>query len=101
MLVTMKKDGSPRRIIDYKHLNNVIPRQTNITKSPFMCASACPQKKQKTILDAKDCYHSVVLEMGEVVKSLSSFVNLVVIGASVLVKDLSVAVTHTLTGSTI
>ena len=30
-----------------------------------MCASACPPKKQKTILDAKDGYHSVVLEMGE------------------------------------
>ena len=65
MLVTMKKDGSPRRVIDYKNLNNAIPRQTNITKSPFMCASACPQKKLKTILDAKDGYHSVVLEKGE------------------------------------
>ena len=65
MLVTMKKDGSPRRIIDYKNLNNVIPRQTNISKSPFMCASACPPKKKKTILDAKDGYHSVVLEKGE------------------------------------
>ena len=52
MLITMKKDGSPRRIIDYKNLNNAIPRQTNITKSPFMCASACPPKKLKTILDA-------------------------------------------------
>ena len=101
MLVTMKKDGSPRRIIDYKNLNNAIPRQTNITKIPFMFASACPPKKQKTILDAKDGYHYVVLKWGKVKKSLSSFVNLVVIGASVLVKDLSVAVTHTLTGSTI
>ena len=47
MLVTMKKDGSPRRIIDYKNLNNAVPRQTNITQSPFMCASACPQRKKK------------------------------------------------------
>ena len=61
----MKKDGSPRRIIDYKNLNNAIPRQTNITQSPYMCASACPAKKLKTILDAKDGYHSVVLENGE------------------------------------
>ena len=30
-----------------------------------MCASACPPKKLKTILDAKDGYHSVVLEIGE------------------------------------
>ena len=41
MIVTMKKDGSPRRIIDYKRLNEAIPRQTNIAQSPFMCASAC------------------------------------------------------------
>ena len=65
MLVTLKKDGSPHRIIDYKNLNNAIPCQTNITKSPFMCASASPPKKVKTILDVKDGYHSVVLEMGE------------------------------------
>ena len=65
MLVTMKKGGSPRRIIDYKNLNNAIPRQTNITQSPFMCASACPPKKKKTLLDAKDGYHSVILALGE------------------------------------
>ena len=31
MLVTMKKDGSPHRNIDYKKLNNAVPCQTNIT----------------------------------------------------------------------
>ena len=65
MLVTLKKDGSPRRIIDFKNLNNAIPRQTNITMSPFLCASACPTNKNKSILDAKDGYHSVELEEGE------------------------------------
>ena len=65
MLVTMKKDGSPRRIIDYKNLNNAIPRQTNITQSRFMCASAYPPKKKKIILEAKDGYHSVILALGE------------------------------------
>ena len=34
MLVTMKKDGSPCRIIDFKNINNAVPRQTNITQSP-------------------------------------------------------------------
>ena len=47
MLVTMKKDGLPRRIMDYKKLNNAIPRQTNIAKSPFLCASDCPAGKKK------------------------------------------------------
>ena len=65
MLVTMKKDGSPRRIIDYKNLNNAVPRQTHITQSAFMCASACPPSKKKSILDAKDGYHSVPIKKGE------------------------------------
>ena len=41
-----------------------------------MCASACPPKKKKTILDAKDGYHSVVLEprkSREVTKFLCEF----------------------------
>ena len=42
-----EKDGSLRRIIDYKQFNNAIPCQTNITQSPFMCASACPPKKKE------------------------------------------------------
>ena len=59
MLVTMKKDRSPRRGIDYKKLNDSVPRQTNITQSPFKCASACLPRKKKSILDASDGYHSV------------------------------------------
>ena len=59
MIVSLKKDGTPRRIIDYKWLNDAIPRQTNITQSLFNCASACPPNKKKTLLDAKDGYHSV------------------------------------------
>ena len=60
MIVTLKKDGTPRTIIDYKRLNDAIPRQTNVTQAPFMCASACPPGKKKTLLDAKDGYHSVI-----------------------------------------
>ena len=60
-----KKNGSPRRIIDYQNLNNAVPCHTNITQSPFMCVSACPPRKKKSILDAKDGYHSVPLKKGE------------------------------------
>ena len=52
-------------LIDYKQLNDAILRQTNITQSPFLCASACPPGKKKTLLDAKDSFHSVVLALGE------------------------------------
>ena len=76
MIVTLKKDGSPRRLIDYTNLNNAIPRQTNITQSPFFCAQTCPPRKKKTLLDAKDGYHSVVLKKGlsrEVTEFLCEF----------------------------
>ena len=48
MIVTLKKDGLPSRIIDYKRLNDPIPCKTNITQSPYFCASACPPGKKKT-----------------------------------------------------
>ena len=65
MIITLKKDGLQRRLIDYKRLNNAIPCQTNITQSPLYCASACPPGKKKTFMDAKDGNHSVVLAEGE------------------------------------
>ena len=65
MVVTMKKDRSPRIIIDYRKLNIAIPRQKNMTKSPFLFASDCPPGKKKFILDTKEGYHSVVPEKGE------------------------------------
>ena len=101
MLVVMKKDGSPRGIIDYKNLNNAIPRQTNITKSPFMCASACPPRKMKLILDAKDGYHSVVLKSGEsreVTEFLCEFGRYWCVGSG---QGLICSGVHTLIGSTI
>ena len=65
MIISIKKNGSPRRLINYKRLNDAILRQTNITQSSFTCASACPPGKKKALLDAKDGYHSVVLALGE------------------------------------
>ena len=59
MIVTLKKIVTLRRIIDYKRLNDAVSRQTNFTQSPFMCACACPPNKKKTLLAAKDGYHSV------------------------------------------
>ena len=94
--MTLKKYGSLRRIIYYKNLNNAVTCQTNITQSPYMCASACPPRKKKLISDAKDGYHSAPLRRGKVRRLRSTFVNSVVTGASVLGKDLSVVVMHTL-----
>ena len=65
MIDTLKKDGSPRRIIDYKKLNYALPRSKNITQSLFFCPSAYASGKKNTLLDAKDVYHLVVLAKGE------------------------------------
>ena len=47
MIVTLKKDGTPRRIIDYKRLNDAIPRQTNVTQNPFFVQVLAHQTKRK------------------------------------------------------
>ena len=61
MIVTLKKDGLPSRNNNYKKLNDAIPRQISIIKSPSFCASPCPPGNKKMLLDAKDGNHSVVL----------------------------------------
>ena len=59
MVVTTKSDGSPRRTIDYQHLNSQCFRQTHFTHSPFNLASQVPPNTKKTVLDAVDGFHSV------------------------------------------
>ena len=66
-----------------------------------MCASKCPPKKKKTLLDAKDGYTSVVLALGEnreVTEFLCEFGRY---RCAVQDKDLSTVVMHTLIGLTI
>ena len=103
MLVTMKKDGSPCRIIDYKKLNNAKLWQTNITKSPFMCASACPpgKKNLKRFWMLKTVIIVSSLKKAKVGKYPNSLANLADTGASVLVKGSSVVVMLILIDSTI
>ena len=86
MLITLKKDGSPRRIIDFKNLNNAIPRQTNITMSPFLCAQQCPKGKKKLFLMRKMGIIRLSLQRGKVGKLPNFCVNSVDTAVSVLVK---------------
>ena len=62
MVITTKKDGRPRRTIDYQHLNSQCKRETHHTGSPFQLALQVPPNTKKTVLDAVDGYHSILLD---------------------------------------
>ena len=62
MVVVRKPDGSPRRTIDFRHLNSQALRETHHTQSPFNLASQVPPGMRKTVIDAVDGYHSVMLD---------------------------------------
>ena len=59
MVITLKHDGSPRRVVDFQAVDSHCPRQTHHTKSPWQIASAVPPGCAKTVLDAWHGYHSV------------------------------------------
>ena len=62
MVITAKKNGNPRRTIDYQHLNSQCKRETHHTGSPFQLALQVPPRTKKTVLDAVDGYHSIPLD---------------------------------------
>ena len=62
MVVQSKKDGRPRRTVDYVYLNSQCSRETHHHGSPFHLAMQVPAGAYKSILDAVDGYHSVPLD---------------------------------------
>ena len=62
MVLTPKKDGSPRRTVDFSDLNKACKRQTHHTRSPYHLASDIPKQVKKSCYDAWNGYHSVPLE---------------------------------------
>ena len=51
LVLTPKKDGSPRRTVDLQALNRKSVRQTHFTDSPFNLAISVPKKTVRTVLD--------------------------------------------------
>ena len=72
MVVVAKKDGKPRRTIDFQELNKATLRETHHTPSPFHQASVIPPNTVKTTLDAWNGYHSLSLSESE--KNATSFI---------------------------
>ena len=62
MVITAKKDGSPRRTVDLAALTKAGVRETHHTRSPFNVVRSVPSGKLKSTLDCKDDYHGVPLD---------------------------------------
>ena len=72
MVVAPKKDGAPRRTIDLQQLNKVSSRETHHTPSPFNLVSTIPTGTLKTVLDAWNGYHSLLI--GDDSKHATTFI---------------------------
>ena len=62
MVTVSKKDGTPRRTIDFQPINKYCERETHHTPRPFDVVSNIPPKSYKTVLDAYNGYHQVPLD---------------------------------------
>ena len=62
MVVTHRKDGRPRIVVDYQRLNRQCFRETHHFAPPFHLASHVSPNTKKTVIDAVDSYHSVELD---------------------------------------
>lgn len=63
MVIALKANGIDlRRMIDFQRLNDATYRETHHTPSPFNLVSSIPPDMLKTVLDAWNGYHSLLLD---------------------------------------
>ena len=72
MVVTRKQDGSPRRTVDLSPLNKFCKRESYYGESPFVLARRVPGNTWKTVTDAWNGYHSVLLRESD--RHLTTFI---------------------------
>ena len=72
MVVTRKHDGTPRRTVDLSPLNKYCKRETHAVESPFQFSRRIPKCTWKTVTDAWNGYHSVL--MREEDRHLTTFI---------------------------
>ncbi len=61
MVICAKKNGKPRRTVDFQALNLHATRETHHTQSPFHQVRSVPHDKKKTVFDCWNGYHSIPL----------------------------------------
>ena len=62
MLIMTKKNGRPRRVVDFQPLNKYIEREVHFTPTPFQAVSNIPARMYKTISDAVSGYHQTPID---------------------------------------
>ncbi len=62
MVITPKSNGKPRRTVDFQELNKATLREVHHTPSPINLVSSIPGNTLKTVLDAWNGYHSLMLD---------------------------------------
>jgi hypothetical protein len=72
MVVCAKKNGKPRRTVDFQALNLHATRETHHTQSPFHQARSVPHNMKKTVFDCWNGYHSVPLHEDD--RHLTTFI---------------------------
>ena len=72
MVMCPKKNGQPRRTVDFQSLNLHATRETHHTQSPFHQARSVPHNKKKTVFDCWNGYHSVPLHKAD--RHLTTFI---------------------------
>ena len=72
MVVCAKKNGKPRRTVDFQALNVHTTRETHHTPSPFLQAHSIPAGKKKTVFDAWNGYHRVTIHKDD--QHLTTFI---------------------------
>ncbi len=72
MVITPKASGKPRRTIDFQALNKATLREIHHTPSPFNLVSSIPGNKLKTVLDAWNGFHNLMLDSES--KELTTFI---------------------------
>ena len=61
MVISRKHDGSPRRTVDLSPLNRYCKRETYSSESPFQITRRVPGNTWKTVTDAWNGFHGMVL----------------------------------------
>ena len=67
-LVTHKRDGTPGRTVDLSSLTKFCKRETHASESPLHLTRRIPSNAWKTVTDAWNGYHSVLLRKYEIVQ---------------------------------
>ena len=74
MITVANKDGTPRRTVDFLHLNSASLRQTHHTQSPFHQAESAPHISKKTVCGTRNGYHSIPIRKDDL--DLTIFITL-------------------------